>query len=44
MSVPTIITNMASILYSLRRKAFEPSLIAPHISCIRGVPESCLLT
>ena len=37
-------TKIASIVYSLFRKAFEPSLIALEISFIRSVPESCLST
>ena len=36
--------NIASILYSARRKALAPSAIAAAISCIRLFPGSHLLT
>jgi len=44
MRVETIVTNIASVVYSLFRNAFAPSFIAAAISRILWVPVSCLLT
>ena len=42
--IDTHITNMASTLYSARKKAMAPSGIALAMAAILGVPSSCLDT
>ena len=44
MAINRTTTKIARILYSAKRKAFAPSLMAAAISFMRSVPASCLET